>query len=99
MWKAEIEAGHFNDGRYNVYGLSANGAAGAKIGLDSVRVMLLQKFVQDKMGPGSDKEKLWGKCVTAIHKRLYQFKQGENKENPRVKDEPDYDDEKAYIYC
>ena len=43
-----------------------------KLGLESTRVMLLQNFVQDKMAPGSEKDKLWAKCVTAIHKRLYQ---------------------------
>ena len=99
MWKSEIACGMFNDGAYNVYGVSANGGAGvAKQGLDSGRVMLLQKFVQDKMEPGQDKETVWRKCVTAIHKRLYQLKhsQGAHKENPKVKEE---DDEKAFIYC
>ena len=98
MWKSEIACGMFNDGAYNVNGVLANGGAGvAKQGLDSGRVMLLQKFVQDKMEPGQDKETVWRRCVTAIHKRLYQLKQSGNKENPKIKVEED--DEKAYIYC
>ena len=96
MWKAEIDSGMFNDGKYNVYGGAAMGCAGVepKLGLDSTRVMLLQKFVQDKMEPGSDKDKLWAKCVTAINKRLYQLRQN-NKENSQIKGEPE---DEQYTY-
>jgi hypothetical protein len=31
MWKSEIDAGMFNDGKYNEYGLTAKGGAGLRV--------------------------------------------------------------------
>jgi hypothetical protein len=80
MWKDEIESGMFKDGLYNVYGNSPKGSNERRYPLDSHRVLLLQNFVQDKMPAGSDKDRLWSKCVSAIHKRIYSMKDA-NKEN------------------
>ena len=43
MWKAEIDAGVYDDGKYNVYGASPKGGAGLdqKLCLDPVIIILL----------------------------------------------------------
>jgi hypothetical protein len=74
MWKDDIAAGVFKAGLYNVYGCSPKGSHQVRYPLDSGKVILLQNFVKDKMPHGQDKDLLWRRCVTAIHKKLYTLK-------------------------
>jgi hypothetical protein len=72
FWREEIEAGVFKYGDFNVYGFSPKGSIGAKKqALVPKRVNLLQKFIVDKMEHGFDQDRIWAKCVSAIHKKLY----------------------------
>jgi hypothetical protein len=64
----------FRDGLYNVYGCSPKGSHQVRYPLDSGKVILLQSFVKDKTPHGQDKDLLWRRCVTAIHKKLYTLK-------------------------
>jgi len=60
----------FRDGLYNVYDCSPKGSHQVRYPLDSGKVI----FLQDKMPHGQDKDLLWRRCVTAIHKKLYTLK-------------------------
>ena len=55
-----------------MYGFAPKGHIGPKKqALDPTRVNLLQKFIIDKMDHGVDRDRMWAKCVSAIHKKLY----------------------------
>ncbi len=55
-----------------MYGFSPKGSIGSKKqALDPKRVNLLQKYIVDKMEHGVDQDRMWAKCVSAIHKKLY----------------------------
>jgi hypothetical protein len=58
FWAAEIRAGLFKSGDYNVYGMVPKGSKEEKKPLDYQRLSLMQIFLQDKMPHGSDKEGL-----------------------------------------
>jgi hypothetical protein len=75
FWAAEIRAGLFKSGEYNVYGMVPKGSKEERKPLDYQRLTLMQSFLQDKMPHGMDKEVLWRACVRAINKKLHTYKE------------------------